>query len=111
MFDFIGDLGGCDLYFGATANNQIAASDFRWGSCTAPLCYGASAPVSNPTATILVPFSSLALGMPVDTLEPSSLHAIQWELGAPAGSLNGGRCSANFTVSNVAFYSAGGGPG
>lgn len=104
MFDFVGDLGGCELRFGATASNQITASEFKWGTCTSTLCYGSSAPPSAPAATIRVPFSSLTLGMPVDTLESSLLHAIQWVLGAPADSANGQTCSAHFTVSNVAFY-------
>jgi hypothetical protein len=36
----------------------------------------------------------------VSTLDPSTVVTVQWQLAPPAS----GSCSADFTVSNVAFY-------
>jgi len=106
-FDFSGDLGGCGLALGASFSGDLtpAANPGR-GTCTAANCYGPSASVVPMvgTATIMVPFSSLAGGMPVALLDPSTLVTVQWQLTSSAATGGDGTCSAAFTVANVSFY-------
>jgi hypothetical protein len=107
QFDFSGDLGGCALAFAASFSGDLShASDATRGTCSASTCYGPSLAVvpSGATATIKVPFASLTAGMPVATLDPSSIVSVQWQLNGPAATADGGGCSANFAVANVAFY-------
>ena len=56
--------------------------------------------------TIQVPFSSLAGGMPVATLDRANVVGIEWQLTSPlAGGADGGAaCAAAFTASNLSFY-------
>ena len=113
QFDFAGDLGGCALAFGASFSGDSSRTDNPGrGSCpgTSSACYGPLAPVATaatPDAatatTIKVPFSALAGGSPVSKLDPATIVDVEWQLSAPTGA-DGGSCSANFTVKNVAFY-------
>ncbi|HTB57639.1 MAG TPA: hypothetical protein VLC06_07175 [Polyangia bacterium] len=107
QFDFAGDLGGCALAFGASFSGDTSPADAPGqGSCpgTDSTCYGPLAPVVPGTApTIKVPFSALMAGSPIAKLDPATLVDVEWQLSAPIGA-DGGACSANFTVENVAFY-------
>jgi len=110
-FDFSGDLGGCSLAFGASFAGDFSTANGPRGSCSGPSssCYGPLASVV-PTAAdaqalqvLQVPFSSLAGGMPIGTLDPTTIVSIEWQLGGPVG-VDAGGCAANFTVENVSFY-------
>ena len=107
QFDLSGDLGGCALAFGVSFSEDTAVeNDPVRGSCTAgaAACYPPAAPVpSNSSTTIQVPFSTLSSGMPLGSVDPTTLIGVQWQLAGPQGADAGG-CSANFEVSNVAFY-------
>jgi hypothetical protein len=112
-FDFSGELGGCQLAFGASFSGDLATADDKVrGACpgTDATCYGPSADVTpdaiatTPDApTIMVPFTSLAAGMPTDKLDPTTLVDVQWQLSSPLGPDEAG-CAASFTVANVSFY-------
>jgi hypothetical protein len=102
-FDLAGDLGGCALALGAASSGDLdSAVNPGRGFCSAGAgaCYGPAAAVTPGAATVMVPFATLAGGMPVGTLDPSTLVTVQWQLAPPAS----GTCAADFTVSNVAFY-------
>jgi hypothetical protein len=113
QFDFTGDLGGCALAFGASFSGDSSRSENPGrGSCpgTSSNCYGPLAPVAAvatadaaTATTIRVPFSALAGGSPISKLDPATIVDVEWQLSAPTGA-GGGSCSANFTVTNVAFY-------
>jgi hypothetical protein len=113
QFDFAGDLGGCALAFGASFSGDASRTSVPGrGSCpgTDSSCYGPLAPVvpgapsdASPVTTIKVPFSSLTGGSPISKLDPTTILDVEWQLSAPTGA-DGGACSANFTVKNVAFY-------
>jgi hypothetical protein len=109
-FDFSGDLGGCSLAFGAASSEDLSHAAAARGTCSgasSATCYGPSATVAPATTTsattVMVPFATLSGGMPVGTLDPTSVVSVQWQLGGPVGA-DGGGCMANFTVENVAFY-------
>ena len=51
-----------------------------------------------------VPFAKLSAGVPGSALIPSTLITVQWQLSASTFATDGGGCSADFTVKNVAFY-------
>jgi hypothetical protein len=110
--DFSGSLGGCSLAlqigFAADADHAYSAQ----GQCTSASssCYGPFADITaqalavTPAApTIQVPFSTLTGGMPVETLDPTTVLSLSWQLAAPLGQDAGG-CSASFAVENVSFY-------
>jgi hypothetical protein len=102
-FDLAGDLGGCALALGAASSADLdSVANPGRGGCPSGSgsCYGPAAAVSPGATTVMVPFTSLAGGMPVSTLDPSTVVTVQWQLAPPAS----GSCSADFTVSNVAFY-------
>jgi hypothetical protein len=103
-FDFSGDLGGCLLAFGASFSGDLShADDATRGACPGSdsQCYGPLANVvPGATTTIRVPFSALTAGVPISSLDPSTLVDVEWQLSAPTG----GSCSASFSVKNVAFY-------
>jgi hypothetical protein len=113
QFDFAGDLGGCALAFGASFSGDSSRTDDPGrGACpgTNSTCYGPLAPVApgaasdaSSTTTIKVPFSALSGGSPISKLDPATILDVEWQLSAPTG-VDGGSCSANFTVKNVAFY-------
>jgi hypothetical protein len=113
QFDFAGDLGGCALAFGASfSGDSSRTGNPGRGSCpgTSANCYGPLAPVTprvspdaGTTTTIKVPFSALSGGSPISKLDPATILDVEWQLSAPTGA-DGGSCSANFTVANVAFY-------
>jgi hypothetical protein len=110
-FDLSGDLGGCSLAFGASFSGDLShGDDMTRGACPGAdaTCYGPSFAVAvTPSAsatTILVPFTSLSGGMPISTLDPTTITAVQWQVGGPAGVADGATAVANFTVENVAFY-------
>ena len=109
QFDFSGNLGGCGLAFGASFSGDTSTTDAPGrGSCpgTDSTCYGPLAPVTPGTTaltTIKVPFSALSGGSPLSKLDPTTIVDVEWQLSAPTGA-DGGACSANFTVANVAFY-------
>ena len=103
-FDFTGDLGGCGLALGMSFSGDLVQADNPGrGACASTNCYGPSAAITPATGTtVAVPFASLTGGMPVASLDPTTVVTVQWQLtSAPAGD---GSCSANFTVANVAFY-------
>ena len=105
-FDFSGDLGGCGLALGVSFSADLTQADNPGrGACTATSCYGPAAPVA-PTSgsTVMVPFASLAGGMPVSSLDPATLVTVQWQLTSSSAAGGDGSCAANFTVGNVAFY-------
>jgi hypothetical protein len=112
QFDFAGDLGGCQLGFGASFSGDLSMTDDPTrGSCSAATCYGPSVDVTGLALdttrngpTIKVPFTALNGGMPIATLDPSTLITIQWQLSAPIDTTDGGGCAASFTVENVSFY-------
>jgi hypothetical protein len=102
-FDLSGDLGGCALALGASSSTDLdSGANPGRGACSpgAGACYGPSAPVASGPATVMVPFASLAGGMPVSALDPTTLVTMQWQLAPPAS----GNCAADFTVSNVGLY-------
>ena len=109
QFDFAGDLGGCALAFGASFSGDSSPADNPGrGSCpgTSSTCYGPLAPVvpgATTTTTIKVPFSALTAGSPIAKLDPATIVDVEWQLSAPTGP-DGGSCSADFTIENVAFY-------
>ena len=80
-----------------------AGSDVNRGSCTAAACYPPSyavtTPVTSTPTAVTVPFSALAGGSPVATLDRSAITAVNWQLTAPAT----GGCAASFTLGDVAF--------
>jgi hypothetical protein len=112
-FDFSGDLGGCFLQLGVSFSGDLAStSDATRGACmgSPSTCYGPEADVTaaalaatSAAPTIQVPFTAQSGGMPIGSLDPSTIVTVQWQLTAPMGADAGG-CSASFTVSNVAFY-------
>ncbi|HEY6475103.1 MAG TPA: hypothetical protein VI456_00895 [Polyangia bacterium] len=106
-FDFAGSLGSCTLSFGASFSGDLSHTDApTMGSCPGDdsQCYGPLATVVPGAATtIKVPFTALSGGTPVSALDPSTLVDVEWQL-SPSPGADGGACSANFTVSNVAFY-------
>jgi hypothetical protein len=113
QFDFSGTLGGCAMQLGASFSGDSSQSDGTRGACsgTDSTCYGpsfdvtAKALAATPASpTIKVPFTSLAAGTPISTLDPHTLIDVQWQLTSPSGATDGGACSANFTVENVSFY-------
>ncbi|HUL98998.1 MAG TPA: hypothetical protein VLU24_06195 [Mycobacterium sp.] len=102
-FDFAGDLGGCALALGSASSADLdRVLNVGRGTCSAGAtgCYGPSAAVTPGTTTVMVPFNTLAGGMPVGALDPANVVTVQWQLAPPAS----GTCAAHFTVSNVAFY-------
>lgn len=103
-FDFSGDLGGCGLALGVSFSGDLTlAGNPGRGACTASNCYGPSAPVAAVAGTtVAVPFASLVGGMPVASLDPTTLVTVQWQL--TSSSSGDGSCAANFTVANVSFY-------
>ncbi len=107
QFDLSGNLGGCLLAFGASFSGDLShADDATRGACAGSdsQCYGPLANVAlGATTTVKVPFSVLSAGSPISSLDPSTLVDVEWQLSAPTGA-DGGSCSANFTVKNVAFY-------
>jgi hypothetical protein len=115
-FDFSGQLGGCQLGLGMSfSGDQSSTNDATRGGCppTAANCYGPSADVTawamaeggGASTTIKVPFTSLAGGVPIATLDPSMILTVQWQLVGPTGAGDGGvLCAADFTVENVKFY-------
>ena len=108
-FDFAGDLGGCSLSFGASFSGDLShADDATRGVCLGAdsNCYGPSFTIvpTASTATFMVPFTSLGAGMPIAKLDPTTITAVQWQLGGQPSLTDGGVCAANFSVSNVAFY-------
>jgi hypothetical protein len=54
-------------------------------------------------ATIKVPFTSLAGGMPADEVDATTIVTVQWQVQAPRVPDAGG-CAASITISNAAFY-------
>jgi hypothetical protein len=103
-FDVAGDLGGCRLYFGVTAVNDIPRTNFVWGTCSQASCWGPFANVVPAGTTVMVPFSSLGSGSPVATLDPSTVRFVQWNLGPASSGPEAGSCTAKITISNVSFY-------
>ena len=102
-FELAGDLGGCALALGAASSGDLdSVVNPGRGACSpgSGACYGPSAAVSPAATTVMVPFTSLTGGMPVSTLDPSTIVTVQWQLAPPTS----GSCSADFTISNVAFY-------
>ncbi|MES1209700.1 MAG: hypothetical protein ABUS79_27520, partial [Pseudomonadota bacterium] len=114
QFEFAGSLGGCYLAFGANfSGDDFVGDDPQRGGCmgSESTCYGPSADVTPQTTggadagvVVKVPFSKLSAGVPTSTLDPSTIVTVQWQLGASTFATDGGVCSADFTVKNVAFY-------
>ena len=102
-FDFSGDLGGCSLAFGASFFGDLSNANGARGGCSGSTCYGPLAPVVPATTTVMVPFSSLSGGMPIGTLDPTTIVDVEWQLAGPIG-VDGGGCAASFTIENVSFY-------
>jgi hypothetical protein len=108
-FDLSGDLGGCSLAFAASFSGDLShGDDMTRGACQGAdsSCYGPSltvTPAATP-ATISVPFASLGAGMPIAKLDPTTITAVQWQLGGQAGVTDVSACAASFTIANVAFY-------
>jgi hypothetical protein len=114
-FEFSGTLGGCQMQIGIGFSGDSSKSDpgNTRGGCdgTDSTCYPPSYDVTGQVlsapalpATIKVPFTGPAAGMPIGALDPHSVVGVQWQLTAPAGAPDGGGCSANFTVSNARVY-------
>jgi hypothetical protein len=107
-FDFTGDLGDCTLAFGTSFSGDASQTqDPGRGTCPGSTddCYPPMFAVAEPASTtdstlIEVPFVALGGGSPLATVDASTLITVQWQLNAPAN----GACTANFSVSNVAFY-------
>ena len=114
QFEFAGSLGGCYLAFGANFSGDVfSGDDPSRGGCQGSdsTCYGPSADVTAMAAggadagvVIKVPFTKLSGGVPNGALDPSTLVTVQWQLSAASFAADGGGCSADFTVKNVAFY-------
>ncbi len=113
QFEFAGSLGGCRLAFAANfSGDAFEGDDPSRGGCRSSnsACYGPSADVTSEAkpgdagVVVKVPFSALSAGVPIGTLDPSTIVTIQWQLTASTSSGDAGGCSADFTVKNVAFY-------
>jgi hypothetical protein len=108
QFDFAGDLGGCALTLAVEPSEDVSSdNDPMRGTCSsvAGPCYGPSAAVSPGSGTtVRVPFSALAGGMPMGVLDARDIVSINWQLAAPASTPDGGPCTADFTIENVALY-------
>jgi hypothetical protein len=106
-FDFAGDLGGCSMSLSVAFSGDLSQSnDPVRGGCPTTTCYGPSFQVTpNPSsATIMVPFTSLTGGMPMDLVDKTNIVSLQWQLAGQPGVTDGGACAASFSVENVAFY-------
>ncbi|MBV9949760.1 MAG: hypothetical protein JOZ69_23160, partial [Myxococcales bacterium] len=107
-FDFSGDLGGCLLSVIVSGSADVSVNDDPVrGTCSpdVPTCYGPSVAITPGSGTsVRVPFTAIASGMPADRLDARTLISFGWQLAAPAMTPDGGPCSADFTVANVAFY-------
>jgi hypothetical protein len=107
-FDFAGDLGGCALALGAQPSEDVSTNnDPVRGTCQSlgGACYGPSAPVTPGSGTtVRVPFTALTGGMPVGALDVRTIVSFNWQLSVPASTPDGGPCTADFTVENVALY-------
>jgi hypothetical protein len=113
-FDFSGSLGGCLLGVGTGYSGDTSPkNDPARGGCqsVSGTCYGPAADVTaqaqagaDAGVSVKVPFSAMTGGMPMSGADPRSLINIQWQFTAPLGTVDGGGCSADFTVRNVRFY-------
>ncbi|MES1206373.1 MAG: hypothetical protein ABUS79_10590 [Pseudomonadota bacterium] len=114
QFELAGSLGGCYLALGANfTGDAFRGDDPGRGGCMGSdsTCYGPSADVTAQAAggadagvVVKVPFATLSAGMPIGTLDPSTIVTLQWQLSASTLGTDAGGCSADFTVKNVAFY-------
>jgi cytochrome c peroxidase len=104
-FTVNGDLGGCVLQFGVVPSQDNSVSNGPGGTCAAG--NGCRLPLSRPigTGTTVVRFSEMAGGYPLATADPSGLNGVQWLLSTPLPSVGMVACTANITVTDVAFVS------
>ena len=104
-----GDLGGGQIFFQVqtnanypvdTANNKGACMDpLQWnGSCANNTT--SSLTIDATPTTIDIPWTDLAGGMPVATVDTTQLLGIQWQVTC-SGSAD---CAVNVTISDVSFY-------
>jgi hypothetical protein len=120
-FEVKGELGGCNLAFGASSADHVSPMhDPSRGHCSVDHCYGPRVDITDQvggvdsgvgasgasqgdhqseSVTVRVPFSSLRGGSPSGTLDPTTLENIQWQLSAQAHA-----CHAELIISNVTFY-------
>jgi hypothetical protein len=103
-FDLSGDLGSCALTVAADFSGDLStADDAVRGACVAASCYPPSAPVTPGTGTVKVPFSAMTGGVPVATVDVTTLSSLTWQLNLP-NDVDGGACAANFSVKHLTFY-------
>jgi len=104
QFTITGDLGTCAIALSLvpSQNNSVAFSSF--GSCPAGAgCFG---PFSGPltAGTNVVRFSDISGGSPLDSLDPTDLNDIVWNMNVPTDGITA-PCVASFTISDVSFVS------
>jgi hypothetical protein len=102
QFTVAGDLGTCQLQFGAVSSEDNSVMYSSFGGC--PATSSCISPFSPPIGlgTSIVRFADLSGGTPLDGVDPAALNDVQWLLTAPTDPA-AGPCSVNITVSNVAF--------
>jgi hypothetical protein len=98
-FTITGDLGSCRLSFIGAPSEDNPVANGPFGACTAQSCLSPSfGPILTGTTT--VNFTDLSGGDPFPTLDAAAINDIGWQLNAPT---DGTACTANFTITDVAF--------
>jgi len=104
-----GDLGGGQIFFQVQTNtNYPADTANNKGACIDPLQWNggcannttSSLTIDATPTTIDIPWTDLAGGMPVATVDTTQLLGIQWQVTC-SGSAD---CAVNVTISDVSFY-------
>jgi cytochrome c peroxidase len=102
QFTVSGDLGTCQLLFGAVSSEDNSVMYSPFGAC--PTTGSCISPLSPPLGlgTTIVRFADLSGGKPLDGVDPMALNDVQWLLIAPTDPTVG-PCTVNITVSDVMF--------
>jgi hypothetical protein len=102
QFTVTGDLGSCQLQFGAVPSEDNSVMYSPLGSC--PATASCISPLSPPIGlgTTIVRFADMSGGQPLDGVDPTALNDVQWLLTAPTDP-TAVPCTVNITVSAVAF--------
>jgi hypothetical protein len=103
QFTVTGDVGTCALSFSAIISQDNNVANGPEGTCTGqflPCIPPSSGPLT--TGTSFVRFADMSGGVPLDTVDPTALNGVQWNLTPPADGVTA-PCVANVTVSDVRF--------
>jgi hypothetical protein len=104
-FTLSGTLDNCVFQAGVSPSEDNAVANGPSGSCTlGSACVPPfSGPIVLPTSSppvVMVPFSDMAGGNPLATVNPAKLNTVQW-LVTPAGNAP---CTADVTIDRASFY-------